>query len=126
MYNVTFQTEIFGDLVDEGRTLRLIETPDGWRIAWSRMDIFAELAEGAALQRIQTMPNRGNIYDRNGNVLVDQEGSSIELYAVKQNMPGETQCIAYLSELLRRERDEFEALFSQYYRNDFLCRRNRS
>jgi penicillin-binding protein 2 len=115
MYEVTFQTEIFGDLVDSNRTLRLIETPDGWRIAWSRMDIFDELAEGASLQRVQTMPNRGNIYDRNGNVLVDQAGSSIVLYAVKQNMPGETRCIDYLSGLLRRERAEFETLFSQYY-----------
>ncbi|MBN1565400.1 MAG: hypothetical protein JXA10_16255 [Anaerolineae bacterium] len=114
MYDVTFQTEVFGDLTDAGRTLRLIETPAGWRIAWSRMDIFPELAEGARLERSPQMPNRGNIYDRNGYVLADQEGSSIVLYGVIQNMPSENRCIDYLSGLLRREREDIEDLFAPW------------
>lgn len=114
MYDVTFQTEIFGDLVDEGRTLRLIETAEGWRIAWSRMDIFDDLAEGARLERIQTLPNRGNIYDRNGQVLVNQSGSSIGLYVVERDTPNVNACKDYLSQLLRREYSEIEALFDLY------------
>ncbi len=38
-YDVRFHTELFGVIEDLGRTLRLIETPEGWRVAWSRMDI---------------------------------------------------------------------------------------
>jgi hypothetical protein len=76
-YNVIFHSELFGDITDNARIMRLIETPEGWRVAWSRMDIFADLSEGARLERVQTLPNRGNIYDRNGKVLVDQEGRSI-------------------------------------------------
>ncbi len=83
--------------------MRLIETPEGWRVAWSRMDIFSDLAEGARLERVQTMPNRGNIYDRNGKVLVDQEGRSIVIYLVKQDMASEDACIELLSRVMRRD-----------------------
>lgn len=114
MYNVTFQTEIFGELVDAGRTMRLIETAEGWRIAWSRLDIFAELAEGARLERIQSLPNRGNIYDRNGQVLVNQSGSSIRLFITQQDISNINACKDYLSELLRQEYDDINTLFSQY------------
>jgi len=85
MYDVVFHSELFGDITDAGRMMRLIETPDGWRVAWSSMDIFSDLAEGARLQRVQTLPNRGNIYDRNGKVLVDQNGRAVLLRARLRN-----------------------------------------
>ena len=115
MYDVVFQTEMFGEIVDPGRTLRLIETPEGWRVAWSRMDIFAELAEGARLELARTMPGRGNIYDRDGDVLVAQNGRSVMLFLVKQNIPNEADCIAALSLILRREIDSLQAQFDLYY-----------
>jgi penicillin-binding protein 2 len=114
-YDVLFHSELFGDITDSARTMRLIETPEGWRVAWSRMDIFADLAEGARLDRVQTLPNRGNIYDRNGKVLVDQEGRSIVVYLVKQDIPNETACIQLLSRIMRREYSDLQALFDQYY-----------
>ncbi len=114
-YDAVFHSELFGDITDFQRLMRLIETPDGWRVAWSRMDIFSDLAEGARLERIQTLPNRGNIYDRNGKVLADQEGRSIVIYLVKQDMPNQTACIELISRLTRRDTGELVALFDQYY-----------
>ncbi|MCD4685757.1 MAG: hypothetical protein K8S97_07460, partial [Anaerolineae bacterium] len=111
LYDVVFQAEMFGVIEDPGRTMRLIETPEGWRVAWSRMDIFAEMAEGARLHRAQTLPNRGNIYDRNGQVLVDQNGRSVGLYLVQQEIRNYNGCINLLSRLLRREYVEIEAKF---------------
>lgn len=111
LYDVVFQAEMFGAIEDRDRTMRLIETPEGWRVAWSRMDIFAELAEGARLHREQTLPNRGNIYDRNGQVLVDQNGRSIGLYLVKQDIRNYDGCVDLLSRLLRREYIEIEEKF---------------
>lgn len=113
-YDVTFQTELFGEVVDADRTMRLIETPEGWRVAWSRMDILADLAEGARLVRQGTQPNRGNIYDRNGNVLVDQNGRSVLLYLVRRDIVNESACITALSRILRREITDLQTQFNLY------------
>ena len=114
MYNVIFKTASFGDLTDDGRTMRLIETPEGWRVAWSRMDIFAELAEGARLELTSNQPGRGNIYDRNGNVLVDQNGQMVELYIVRQDLTNEEACIQALSRILVRETADLQAKFDAF------------
>lgn len=115
LYNVVFQTEMFDEIVDNDRTLRLIETPSGWRVAWSRMDIFADLAEGSRLERLQTLPGRGNIYDRNGKVLVDQNGRVVGIYLIRQDMEDEAGCISLLSELLKREYDDVADQFNRYF-----------
>lgn len=114
LYDVTFKTASFGDLADDGRTMRLIETPEGWRVAWSRMDIFAELAEGARLDLHANQPGRGNIYDRNGNVLVDQNGQIVELYIVRQDLTNEEACIEALSRILVRETSYIQEKFSAF------------
>ncbi len=114
LYNVVFQTEMFGEIIDNDRTLRLIETPSGWRVAWSRMDIFADLAEGARLERLQTLPGRGNIYDRNGKVLADQNGRSVGVYLVRQEVPDEQGCIALMSLILKREEDQIASRFNRF------------
>ena len=113
-YDVTFSTGMFGEISDPGRTLRLIETSDGWRIAWSRMDIFPELAAGARLERIQTLPNRGNIYDRNGQVLVGQEGRAVGLYIVRQDLTDEAACIDLLARITRRDVADLQRQFTNF------------
>lgn len=113
-YDVRFHTELFGVIEDLGRTMRLIETPEGWRVAWSRMDIMDGLAEGARLERLQTLPGRGNIYDRNGKVLVDQNGRSIGIYLVQQDIVNVDECIALLSRIFRREVQSLERTFAQF------------
>ncbi|MBN2305464.1 MAG: hypothetical protein JXQ72_13345 [Anaerolineae bacterium] len=113
-YDVTFTTNFFGEILDPGRTMRLIETPEGWRVAWSRIDILEDLAAGARLDRRQTLPGRGNIYDRNGNVLVDQNGRAVGIRLVKQEIPNMASCLDLLSSLLRKEYGELEAAVAQY------------
>ncbi len=113
-YDVTFHSEMFPDIKDPARIMRLIETPEGWRVAWSTMDIFAELTEGARLDRQQTMPNRGNIYDRNGKVMADQNGRAITLYLVRQDIADETACINLMSSLFHRETADLQAEFDKY------------
>jgi len=114
MYDVVFHSQLFGDVTDSGRIMRLIETPDGWRVAWSPMDIFNDLAEGARLQRVQTLPNRGNIYDRNGEVLVDQNGRAIGLYVAQRDIPNLDDCMTLLSRVLRRDFTDLQTTFLNY------------
>ena len=113
-YNVVFNSEMFGPINDPDRTLRVIETGEGWRVAWSRMDIFSDLAEGMRLERVQTMPGRGNIYDRNGKVLADQNGRAIMLYIVQQDISDVDACINLLSRILRRETSSLATTFNNY------------
>jgi penicillin-binding protein 2 len=114
MYDVTFTSEVFSEIVDPARTMRLIETSEGWRVAWSRMDIFDDLAEGARLELKRTLPGRGNIYDRNGQVLVDQNGRSVALYVVQRDVPNIPDCITALSRILRQSYTDLEDKFSKF------------
>ncbi|HEX3052718.1 MAG TPA: NTF2-like N-terminal transpeptidase domain-containing protein, partial [Aggregatilineaceae bacterium] len=114
LYDISFHTNLFGDIADLDRTMRLIETPEGWRVAWSPMDIFAELVEGARLNLQRTMPGRGNIYDRNGNVMVDQNGRAVTLNLVKQDVPDMVGCITLLSNLFVREYKDIEEFIAPY------------
>ncbi|MHB8628321.1 MAG: penicillin-binding transpeptidase domain-containing protein [Aggregatilineales bacterium] len=86
-YNATFKTQRFGTFTDPNRTLTLSSTPDGWRVAWTPGDIFPEMADGANLAVETTTPNRGNIYDRNGEVLADQQGAVIGVTLLTEKYP---------------------------------------
>src|SRR5688500_1726056 len=43
-YDLTIHSPAFGAIEDSGRTMRLVNGPSGWRVAWSSMDIFDGLA----------------------------------------------------------------------------------
>ena len=65
-YDMNFNSPTLGKFGDQGRTMRLIWTARGWRVAWSTMDLFEGIAGGATLQLSYTPSTRGTIYDRNG------------------------------------------------------------
>jgi penicillin-binding protein 2 len=101
-YDVTFTTHILGEFSDPNRNLHLVVDPetDDWRVAWSPADIFAEMANGARLRLERIIPSRANIYDRDGEILADQNGSVVTVNVIKQDIPQYDTCIAILSEAL--------------------------
>ncbi|MBI5957229.1 MAG: hypothetical protein HY866_00745 [Chloroflexi bacterium] len=113
-YGVTFNSQMLGEIVDSDRVMRLIETPEGWRIAWSTMDIFDTLAEGTRLELRQTTPPRGNIYDRNGQVLAAQDGQAVLLYIIKNDISDYESCVTALSRVLHLEISDLEARMNQF------------
>ena len=86
-YGMTFKTRLFGTVNDSDRVLTLESTAQGWRIAWSAGDVFAEMKDGAVLDLITSTPNRGNIYDRDGNVLADQNGQQVTVTLLTEHYP---------------------------------------
>ncbi len=106
-YEVSFVTQLMGNFIDppadavEARVMRLITTPEGWRVAWSRSDIFAGWDSTSYLNIVRTPSQRGNIYDRNGAPLVVQNGVAIQLYLVPNRIPDAFDCVAVLAETLR-------------------------
>lgn len=86
-YEVTFSTRIFGQFADSNRLLTLEVTAQGWRVAWTPGDLFAELREGAVFSIQKQTPNRGNIYDRNGLALADQSGVQLTVTLLTERYP---------------------------------------
>jgi penicillin-binding protein 2 len=113
-YDAVIESPFFGTIDDPGRIMRLVQSPQGWRIAWSSMDIFANLVAQGRIQVDSDFPPRASIYDRNGQPLVEENGTVKILYVVKQDMPSEDNCLDLLRSILRRPRPELAVLFSNY------------
>ncbi len=100
-YDLSVTSPSFGTIADPNRTMRLIQAADGWRVAWSSMDIFDGLAGGAKVQVESAQQPRGNLYDRNGNLLVEDGGTVVEIYAQRLAMRSEQDCYSFLASFLR-------------------------
>lgn len=96
---------------DEERLMRLVATSEGWRVAWSRMETFSGWTNRSTLELERVVPERGNIYDRNGNILVAQNGVSVQVYVAQNRMPSYGDCVQSLARILRRETGDIEEEF---------------
>ncbi len=114
-YDVSIQSTVFGSIADNGRTMRLVQEPDkSWKVAWSSMDIVNGYATGTRLSVVAQQPPRGNIYDHNGQLMVEEGGEVVELYLARQEIPDEGRCIDLLAVLLRRSRNDLTKLLNTY------------
>ncbi len=113
-YDVSLTSPTFGTINDEGRIMRLIQIPGGWGIAWSSMDIINGLTAGARIDVQTRQQARGNIYDRNGNLLVEDGGNITALYAAQQDMPSVDACLDLLSHVLMRKRADLVIYFAKF------------
>lgn len=113
-YDITLQSPSFGTIDDPGRTMRLVETPAGWRIAWTTMDLFDGLAANARVEVDSDLPVRGHIYDRSGNFLVEENGTILEIYAQIQSMANTDECFRVLGTALRRDYREIATAAADY------------
>ncbi len=116
---VSFETSKLGTFTDPAsedvlRNMYLVATSEGWRVAWSRNDIFVDWTNSSSLELVNTLPTRGNIYDRDGDILVAQNGIQMQIYLVQQDMRSVDTCIEDLARVLRREREDIRAIFAKY------------
>lgn len=113
-YDLTVESSVFETIEDTGRIMRLVQDPDGWRVAWSPMDIFDGMTSAAQIRAFGQRQPRANIYDREGLPLVEQGGTVVSLYIQRQNVPNEAVCLDVLARVLRRQRQDIAALFDRY------------
>jgi penicillin-binding protein 2 len=103
LYDMTFKGALLGEFTDARRTIRLILTPRGWRVAWSTMDIFEGLAGGARLTLEYTTPPRGTIYDRNGKFLAKDNEVLYSAKLLTRVYPGAPEtCFRVIADVFRR------------------------
>lgn len=111
-YDVSIASEIFTTINDPGRTMRLMNTPEGWRIAWSSLDIFDMLAGESQLQ-VQSRPRiRAPILDRDGDPVAWDGGTLTALYSAQQNMFGVQDCRNLLAQISRESLVDIERQFA--------------
>jgi penicillin-binding protein 2 len=67
------------------------------------MDIFDGLAESTRLEFRPLVPARGNIYDRNGLPLAEEDGRTVQLYMSQNSIPNYDDCLNTLSRVLHLE-----------------------
>jgi penicillin-binding protein 2 len=108
-YDLTLQSDIYDEFVDSGRMMRLIQVGDLWRIAWSRMDIFEGLAPGTLLETITERAPRGNILDRDGDFLVEENGTVTTVLVQRISMPNIVDCYTTLARVFRFDYDDLQA-----------------
>ncbi|MGB1288641.1 MAG: penicillin-binding transpeptidase domain-containing protein, partial [Aggregatilineales bacterium] len=103
-YDVTFFTERLGDFSDTNRNMILVwdDRAFNWRVAWSPGDIFPEMGTGATLRFESGAPQRANIYDRNGEVLADQNHTIVQVNVIKEDIPDLATCLSTLAPLVNR------------------------
>ncbi len=82
-FRVTYHTALVGD-IQRDMVARFTLENDAWKLNWEDGLILPELAGGNVLKMEYSVPSRGNIYDRNGDVLAAQS----DAYAF-QVIPGD-------------------------------------
>jgi penicillin-binding protein 2 len=70
-YRVTYHTALVGDIQRDMVARFSLENGE-WKLNWEDGLILPEMAGGNILQMDYSIPSRGNIYDRDGNVLAAQ------------------------------------------------------
>ena len=113
-YDLSLNTNFFGEFSDHDRTMRLVQAPAGWRVAWTPNDIFEGYSSGTRLEVALRREPRGNILDRNGVPLVEQDSTVIELYVTRASIPDEAACLDLLATILLEQRGDLADTFADY------------
>jgi len=121
-YAMTFHSRVLGSFEDEERRLHMVEDARGagWRIAWSRADIFAEMAQGAQLVFTEQIPIRGNIYSRGGQILADQNGRAARVLVDNRHIPQRERCFRTLAQVSSASLAHFHELFDERSGADWI------
>ncbi len=114
IYDLTMLSGVYSPINDNGRIMRLMQSAGGWRVAWSSMDIFDGLAGGTQLRAAGQREPRANIYDREGQTVVQQGDTVVSLYLKRETMFNEADCLTLMAELLRRQRGDLVRLFERF------------
>ena len=87
-FRVTYKTALVGDIQRDIVAKFTLEN-EQWKLNWDDALILPELAGGNVLKMQYSIPSRGNIYDRNGDVLAGQS-KVYAFYVIPGNVTDES------------------------------------
>ena len=111
-FRVTYHTALVGDIQREMIARFALENNE-WKLQWDDSLILPELAGGNVLRMDYSAPSRGNIYDRDGDVLVAQSDAHA-FYILPGNVTDES-IDTLLSEVWRLCGISMEALAQEIF-----------
>lgn len=111
-HTITFESGAFEPITDENRTMRLVRSGSDWRVAWSTLDIFDMMAGNATI-RVDALPQtRATIYDRNGQPVAWDGGTTVSIFGIQQNMNGIAECRALLADVFMEQPNVIQRRFA--------------
>lgn len=87
-FRITYKTALVGDIQRDIVAKFTLEN-EQWKLNWDDALILPELAGGNVLKMQYSIPSRGNIYDRNGDVLAGQS-KVYAFYVIPGNVTDES------------------------------------
>ncbi|MCI0549832.1 MAG: hypothetical protein L0287_02630 [Anaerolineae bacterium] len=111
-YRVTYHTALVGD-IQRDMIARFTLENNEWKLQWDDSLILPELAGGNILRMDYSTPSRGNIYDRDGDVIVAQSDAHA-FYIIPGNVTEESLDVL-LSEARRLCGISVEALAEEIF-----------
>ena len=111
-YDIRIDSPTFGEVADNDRVMRLVQE-DGWKIAWSPMDIVAGMSAQTRLTDRAAAQPRADIYASDGSPLA-QPGITYSLYAVQDDMRNLEDCLVTLGAATRMQINTLRRIFGDY------------
>lgn len=105
-FHVTYKLNVLGN-VDEDNVLPLTVDNGTWKVAWTPGLIFKDLTTDRIVRYDPVLPTRGNILDRNGNILADQ-GKILTVGVVPGEIKDEKALLTALSDYLKVPQDQIK------------------
>ncbi|HVF24437.1 MAG TPA: penicillin-binding transpeptidase domain-containing protein [Anaerolineales bacterium] len=88
-FRITYRTALVGDIQREMIARFALENNE-WKLQWDDSLILPELAGGNTLRMDYSVPSRGNIYDRDGDVIAAQSDAHA-FYVIPGNVTDESR-----------------------------------
>jgi cell division protein FtsI/penicillin-binding protein 2 len=111
-FRITYHTALVGDISREMIARFALENNE-WKLQWDDSLILPELAGGNTLRMDYSVPSRGNIYDRDGDVIAAQSDAHA-FYVIPGNVTDESRD-TLLSEVWRLCGKSPEALAEEIF-----------
>ena len=120
-YRLTYKTNLFGEMVRDNITMNLSLEKNIWKVQWDDGLIMPELRGENKLQLDYKVPSRGDIYDRNGNVIAaTSDAVSLGIIPGQIQSNQEDQLVAELAILTGRTQQSIRDLYANAGPNSYI------
>ncbi len=108
---VTYQSDLVGNITDRN-VIPLVKQDETWRVAWTPSLIFRQLGSSGCVDFEGEIPQRGTIYDRNGEVLAEDAPVS-RIGVIPGNVPDQQAMANALAPIVGMTPDDILAMVNR-------------
>jgi len=120
-YRLTFKTALFSQITRDNITMNLSLEKGAWKIQWDDGLIMPELHGGNYLKLDYKVPSRGDIYDRNGNVIATtSDAVALGIIPGQITSGQEDQLVSELAHLTGRTQQAIRDLYKNAVPSSYI------